>query len=171
MALDSCSVGQPVLEDDIVSLVLPRCKGRPKASICLICADVIKDATSRRDGQDAILCDGACKSWLHRGLNKHKFSVIAISPLPFHCPTCRLDLHEREISSLKASLLSLTTALHDIEKLVQVHPSGTLPVNGSVAGPVLPVSDGVPSGGCPRLGFRYGWLWSASSLFACSWLL
>ena len=128
MASDTCALGcvandsSDSSEDSSVSNQ-PRVK--PNLCICPICADVIKDATARRDGQDAIFCEGSCKSWLHRGcagLNRDKFIAASNSPVPFFCPCCRLDKHDSEIDFLKASIRSLSDELLAVKSSLDASP-------------------------------------------------
>ena len=97
---------------------------------CTICLDAIIDATADRDGHDAVFCDGVCNSWIHRrcaGLSSSAFKAIS-SPLnskqPFHCPTCRLNMHSKEINTLKATVQHLS---HSVA-LLQKNASNQLPL-------------------------------------------
>lgn len=97
-------------------------------SCCPVCECVIKEATSRRQGQDAVECSGVCSAWLHRqcaGLSRQAFSVVSSSDQPFFCPNCRLDLQEREHASLRAIVTSLKS---DLEALKSVKSVSGVPI-------------------------------------------
>ena len=75
-----------------------------------------------KKGQESILCDGPCKSWIHRrcaGMSKAAFSSISKSTDPFFCPLCKLSKNELEVKLLKdkVSLLEskLQSALSQLE--------------------------------------------------------
>ena len=82
---------------------------KKKQVICPVCDEAILDG---RKGHESIHCDGLCQSWLHRrctGLSKHAFAVVSASGYgPFLCAFCRLDTLSKEITSLKATITSLT---------------------------------------------------------------
>jgi len=87
--------------------------------------EVIKESTSKRNGNDAIFCENICNAWLHRqcaGLSKAAFDVLTVSESPFHCPLCRLLNYESQLSELKESiklLESKVTVLEDGMKSLQ----------------------------------------------------
>ena len=91
--------------------------------------DVIIDATTVRDGHDAVFCEGArCNNWIHRrcaGLSTSAFKVIS-SPSnrkqPFYCPTCRLDMHGKEIDALKAAIQNLSLSVAKLQSQPCVTP-------------------------------------------------
>jgi len=61
--------------------------------VCPICMEVIKESTSKRNGDDAILCESIFNTWLHwqcAGLSKAGFDIFSVSKTPFYCPHCQL---------------------------------------------------------------------------------
>ena len=51
-----------------------------------VCIDPIVDSGKGKNGQDAVFCDGACKSWLHRqcaGLSKTAFATLPCPDVEF----------------------------------------------------------------------------------------
>ena len=90
-------------------------KASKERFFCPICEEEILDATGKKLGQDLIQCDGKCATWLHRrcaGLSKDAFKVIIETRNandPFYCPTCRLDLQENEIKSLRDLVTNLSS--------------------------------------------------------------
>lgn len=84
---------------------------------CPICLDPIKDATNDCAGEDAIVCEGRCSTWLHRrcaGLSKASYEAATGSSTPFFCPHCRLDSHEAEIASLKCVIKQLVEDMRSL---------------------------------------------------------
>ena len=66
-----------------------------------ICIEKIVNASSETGGDDSVLCEGICASWLHRkyaGLSKDAFVKIGDLNTPFHYPRCRMDKLERQLS-------------------------------------------------------------------------
>ena len=79
-----------------------------------MCNEIIVDQVGSKPGDDSIYCDGNCSSWLHRrcaGLTKSAFDTISKSDNPFHCPHCKISLHEEEIKSLKNLVMNLSSHL------------------------------------------------------------
>ena len=94
--------------------------------VCPICDDPIEDAVGSKKGQDTILCDGPCKSWLHRrcaGLSKAAFNSISKSPEAFFCPICRLERNEREVKLLKDRVSQLEDKLQSVLSLAESNSS------------------------------------------------
>ena len=119
--------------------------------ICPICMEVIKENTSKRNGDDAIFCENMCNAWLHRqcaGLSKPAFDALTVSENPFYCPHCRLLNYESQLSDLKESIKLLenkVTVLEDGLKSLQpgkqVQPaawSERISSDNSIAAPVSP---------------------------------
>ena len=80
------------------------------------------DATTKKEGQDSVHCDGQCNAWIHRqcaGLSSSAFDVVRKSTSPFYCPHCRLDIQAKEINSLKVMISALTSDLSSIKS----HPA------------------------------------------------
>ena len=52
---------------------------KKKGDICPVCVNPIVDSAKGKRGQDAVFCDGACKSWLYHqcaGLSKTAFAAL-----------------------------------------------------------------------------------------------
>ena len=89
-----------------------------KSFICPVCEEFIKDSSATSDGQDSILCEGTCGTWLHRkcaGLSKKAFQNVCNSKKPFLCSHCVINKHEEEITSLKSAIQVLTDQLSSIQ--------------------------------------------------------
>ena len=108
---------------------------------CPICIEKIVDDSSERDGDDSILCEVICASWLHRkctGFSKDAFAKIGDPNTPFHCPSCRMDkldsqrsMQEESVSAQEVTTLKieLTTPANPVKELqssllllLQPHP-------------------------------------------------
>ena len=96
-----------------------------KSFTCPVCEEFIKDSSATSDGQDSILCEGTCSTWLHRkcaGLSKKAFQNVCSSNKPFLCPHCVINKHEEEITSLKSTIQVLTSQISSIQaKLSNLH--------------------------------------------------
>ena len=102
------------------------CKTSNSPTLCTICEEVITESSNNTPGEDAVFCDGTCKSWIHRrcgGLSAAQFKVVSSSNEPFLCPQCKLMQNSVEIASLKAEVVSLTKKVDDIFRQL----SGTSP--------------------------------------------
>ncbi len=90
-----------------------------KSFTCPICLDPIKDASNNSCGEDAIVCEGSCNTWLHRkcaGLSKEAYEAATTSSVSFYCPHCRLDRQESEIASLKRMIQHLVEDVRSLSK-------------------------------------------------------
>ena len=70
-------------------------------SICPICKQEIKAAC-----QEAIFCEGACNTRIHRKcalLSKSEFNEIFLADEPFHCHRCRHSLEQQNTEMLQPS--------------------------------------------------------------------
>ena len=75
--------------------------------LCSVCLEEIEESCGRKEGHDAIYCDGVCQAWLHRqcaGLSKPRFKLVSESKDLFHCPQCRLESQRDEIQQLKSTV-------------------------------------------------------------------
>ena len=91
---------------------------KTQAFTCPICLDLIKDASDDSTGEDAIVCEGKCNTWLHRkcaGLSKAAYEAATISSGSFYCPHCRLDMQESEIALLKRTIQQLVEDVHSLD--------------------------------------------------------
>ena len=55
-------------------------------SACTICDENINERSKTNVGDDAVLCDGKCQSWLHRrcaGLSRVRFRIVTDSIASF----------------------------------------------------------------------------------------
>ena len=88
---------------------------------CPVCDDEIIDDTDAQRGQDSVFCDGACSTWLHRGcagVSKQLFINLEKSDKPFHCVSCRLNIHSSEIDILHKEVNRLSKELSELKSLV-----------------------------------------------------
>ena len=88
-----------------------------QAFTCPICLDPIKDTSEDSTGEDAIVCEGRCNTWLHRkcaGLSKAAYDAATSSSASFYCPHCRLDTQESEIASLKCTIQQLVEDVYSL---------------------------------------------------------
>ena len=89
-------------------------KQSKKSNICPLCDEPIIESGEHTKGQDAVYCEGQCKTWLHRkcaALPKSVFDQIGKSDEPFVCCYCLLVTQKIEIQSLKSLVESLNTKL------------------------------------------------------------
>ena len=89
-------------------------KKTKESIICPLCDEPIIEPGEDTEGQDAIYCEGQCKTWLHRkcaALPKQVFDQIGESDEPFHCCHCLLLNQKDEINVLKALVESLNTKI------------------------------------------------------------
>ena len=108
--------------------------------LCPICVELITETNGRKEGHDAIVCDGGCQVWLHRrcaGLSKYKFKLASESKAPFFCPHCKSDRLSAEIDSLKALVSNLSNELTEVKKSLDSLPPtrGLSDVSDSVGQP------------------------------------
>ena len=85
--------------------------------ICPICLEAIVEATSKKQGDDAIECSSFCKTWLHRrcaGLSKVAFVRASQDNAPFCCPRCRIHSFEQELLTIKSDLAVLMSKTSEI---------------------------------------------------------
>ena len=91
---------------------------KTKVCNCSICEEDIKEPSNKVIGEDAVFCDGRCKSWVHRrcaGLTIAHFKIVSESNDPFLCPHCRLQENATEIALLKDNLAALTSEIASIK--------------------------------------------------------
>lgn len=97
---------------------------------CPTCEEQIVEASEVSDGQDAIECEGLCRSWLHRkcaGLSEEAFITATNSSSPFKCPQCRLMSQEEEINELKLSVDQLKSSMSAlVEEVRQLKVGGAV---------------------------------------------
>lgn len=86
---------------------------------CPICCETIVDATEDAEGQEALLCEGACRKWLHRwcaGVHKDGYAALTSSEEPFVCPSCSLAEHRQLIKSLAETVESLKFEIQQLKR-------------------------------------------------------
>ena len=91
---------------------------------CPICENLILEAVGKKQGQDAVQCDGDCATWLHRrcaGLTYEAFKLISKSDKPFYCSHCRLNKQELEINSLRDVISNMSSQLTSVCKELADH--------------------------------------------------
>ena len=102
------------------------------SATCLICLDMIVDATADQEDQEAVFCDGVCNGWIYRrcaGLSSTAFAAISSPSVsqPLYYPNCPLEMQSREIIDLKASIQQLYQSESDLQSsplaLAPVFPS------------------------------------------------
>ena len=74
---------------------------KPFASICPICKKTIKASC-----QEAILCEGACDTLIHRKcalLSNSEFKKLSSTDEPFHCPRCRNSMKQQDTEAPQLS--------------------------------------------------------------------
>ena len=112
------------------------------AHVCPICCEAIKDATSRRPGQEAVLCEGSCQKWLHRwcaGVHKDDYGNLASSDSPFMCPSCSLAEHRQLIRSLVNTVECLREEIGLLKAQMQLRQSSG--EDASLSNPSIPTED------------------------------
>ena len=103
---------------------------------CLVCQENIIDSDETNAGQDAIMCEGLCKGWLHRtccGLTKESFEALKHSDGPFKCYQCQLAAQGTKISSLEAVVVALQTELSQLKSTIG--KTDNLPQAASLSSP------------------------------------
>jgi len=81
------------------------------STICPVCLDPIIDATEETEGQEAIFCESACNSWIHRqcaGLSQALFKKYEEREDPFYCPHCRLIMQDSQLQELRSMVENLS---------------------------------------------------------------
>ena len=128
---------------------LPRTSDRKaNQAICAICEEEIIDASSQTTGEDAIYCDGHCKSWIHRrcaGLSTANFTVVSQSKDPYFCPHCRLETAVEKLAQLEIKLE------HLVDRVERSKPKPTPTTSSSPPIPVHPDNNSVSSNTAPSL--------------------
>ena len=107
-----------------------RHKSKNSLCRCSVCLEEIVEPNGKKEGQDAIYCDGVCQAWLHRkcaGLPKDRFKLVSESNDRFYCPHCRLELQRDEISHLKVAVAELSSELTKLRNTLATHSLPTRP--------------------------------------------
>ena len=72
--------------------------------VCSIFTLPIKEQTDKEDGDEALLCEEACKCWFHRwcgGVTGSRYQALSNSSQPFFCPACTAATQKQAISDLQ----------------------------------------------------------------------
>ena len=72
--------GRPSLVDAFKTVKTKNKVSELLSYTCPICLDPIKDASNDCAGEDAIVCEGRCNTWLHRcaGLSKASYETATV---------------------------------------------------------------------------------------------
>ena len=92
--------------------------------ICTVGSEVIREAHSGTKGDNAVFCNGTCKSWLHRRcaeLSSTADKEVTDSQKPFLCTYCCLSEQDDLITLLKTRIDTLNS---DISSLKEQIPTG-----------------------------------------------
>lgn len=89
---------------------------------CAVCCKKIVEQSTHNSGEEAVFCEGQCKSWLHRqcaGLTVPIFASITNmdASTPFLCIYCAFLKQSGDLAELKSSITKLTQELADIRRL------------------------------------------------------
>ncbi len=109
-----------------------------------ICALPIKERSEKDDGDEALLCEGTCKSWFHRwcgGVTKSRYQSLSNSLQPFLCPTCTAAKQDKNISDLQDIVKALADEVRGLKATVAALESS------ATERPSSTVWNTVPAGG------------------------
>lgn len=99
--------------------------------VCPICLEVMLDASTSVEGQDAIFCDGKCKARHHRGcagMSKAALAEASKSPSHFLCLHSYLESQDMEIHFLTSTTQTLVSEVSVLkDKLATFSPSPSVP--------------------------------------------
>ncbi|XP_065905403.1 uncharacterized protein [Dysidea avara] len=90
-------------------------------TVCPVCLDPIIDATEETEGQEAIFCESACNSWIHRqcaGLSQALFKKYEEREDPFYCPHCRLIIQDTQLRELRSMVENLSMEVIVLKAIV-----------------------------------------------------
>ena len=88
---------------------------------CPFCSHVIAEATEEAEGQEAVYCEGICKSWLHRwcaGVRKEDYDPLSSSQEQFLCRSCTISVQQNQIDSLIKTVKSLSVTVDTLQASV-----------------------------------------------------
>ena len=83
-------------------------------TLCSICDSTITEGTDDVTGEDAVFCEGDCKSWMHRkcvSMSKIVYDKLSNCEDPYLCPNCIITKQSDEIAELKNLVKNLTSQL------------------------------------------------------------
>ena len=102
----------------------------PTGEICFVCTTVILEASTEREGEPALLCEGRHKSWAHTrcvGISDVLYEDIQSCETPWMCRECskeaaialqEVPLVQEEVQSLKAENIGLREELAEMRALI-----------------------------------------------------
>ena len=86
--------------------------------LCLVCDQIIVEASEDAEGHEAVFCEGECQGWIHRqcaGLTHPAFNSLSES-IPYLCSYCICTRQYKEICSLRNQVKDLTNRLAKFEE-------------------------------------------------------
>ena len=98
--------------------------------ICFVCTTVILEASTEREGEPVLLCEGRHKSWAHTrcvGISDVLYEDIQSCETPWMCRECskeaaialqEVPLVQEEVQSLKAEIIGLREELSEMRALL-----------------------------------------------------
>ena len=98
--------------------------------ICFVCSTIIREATTEREGDPALFCEGRHKRWAHTscvGVSDVLYEDIQSCDTPWMCQDCskeavmalqKLPLLQEEVQSLKVESTGLKEELAEMRALV-----------------------------------------------------
>ena len=98
--------------------------------ICFVCSTIIREASTEREGDPALLCEGRRKRWTHTscvGVSDVLYEDIQSCDTPWMCQDCskeaaialkELPLLQEEVQSLRAESTGLREELSEMRALV-----------------------------------------------------
>ena len=93
--------------------------GNEEVHICPICLEAILEATSDREGHEAVFCKGvSCCLWYHRwcaGVTEKRYDSMADSDALFLCPACMMGQQSCVIAALQGAVISLTIQITELQ--------------------------------------------------------
>ena len=128
--------GTPVRIGTTPSVTVPEaagdslCADCSSGEICFVCSTIIREATTEREGDLALFCDGRHKGWAHTscvGVSDMLYEDIQSCDTLWMCQDCskeavmalqKLPLLQEEVQSLKAESTGLKEELSEMRALV-----------------------------------------------------
>ena len=127
--------GTPVRVCTTPPVTVPEAGDSPSADcssgeICFVCSTIIREATTEREGDPALFCEGGHKRWAHTscvGVSDALYEDIQSCDTPWMCQDCskeavmalqKLPLLQEEVQSLRAESTGLKEELSETRALV-----------------------------------------------------
>lgn len=108
--------------------------------ICSTCLEEIIEPNGKKKGQQSILCNGPCNSWLHQqcaGLSKATFEATGSSQDHFYCPHCTFSSQKKDTSDLRALINNLSREVSVLRSEVTELKHNLIPTEKSINTQVL----------------------------------